>query len=191
MVHPDRVVAEADLAKLPLVEPVYPLTEGLVSTGAQGRSTQALDRVPGRCPNGRSRAGCARTLSGLRRGAARMRTARRSPPTCSPDSAGLVAAGLRRIAGRPAGAGAGARASARAAPAAPPPATGTSASKTHRRPALFAHRPRRRAPSPRSSPIWPSPSACCGCCRATSAPARPWWRCSPPRAVTRPAARPR
>ncbi len=29
MVHPDRVVDEADLAKLPLVEPVYPLTEGL------------------------------------------------------------------------------------------------------------------------------------------------------------------
>ena len=29
MVHPDRVVDEAGLAKLPLVEPVYPLTEGL------------------------------------------------------------------------------------------------------------------------------------------------------------------
>jgi ATP-dependent DNA helicase RecG len=29
MVHPDRVVSEADLEKLPLVEPVYPLTEGL------------------------------------------------------------------------------------------------------------------------------------------------------------------
>src|SRR5882724_10710624 len=29
MVHPDRVVSEADLAQLPLVEPVYPLTEGL------------------------------------------------------------------------------------------------------------------------------------------------------------------
>jgi ATP-dependent DNA helicase RecG len=29
MVHPNRVVSEADLAKLPLVEPVYPLTEGL------------------------------------------------------------------------------------------------------------------------------------------------------------------
>src|SRR5215468_5370053 len=29
MVHPDRVVAEADVAKLPLIEPVYPLTEGL------------------------------------------------------------------------------------------------------------------------------------------------------------------
>jgi ATP-dependent DNA helicase RecG len=29
MVHPDRVVDEAGLASLPLVEPVYPLTEGL------------------------------------------------------------------------------------------------------------------------------------------------------------------
>src|SRR5262249_2123665 len=29
MVHPDRVVDEAGLAALPLVEPVYPLTEGL------------------------------------------------------------------------------------------------------------------------------------------------------------------
>src|SRR5215470_12150928 len=31
MVHPDRVVDEAGLARLPLVEPVYPLTEGLSS----------------------------------------------------------------------------------------------------------------------------------------------------------------
>src|SRR5262249_43473758 len=29
MVHPDRVVDEAGFSKLPLVEPVYPLTEGL------------------------------------------------------------------------------------------------------------------------------------------------------------------
>ena len=29
MVHPDRIIAETDVAKLPLVEPVYPLTEGL------------------------------------------------------------------------------------------------------------------------------------------------------------------
>src|SRR5687768_14613500 len=32
MVHPDRVVPEAELGKLPLVEPVYPLTEGLSLT---------------------------------------------------------------------------------------------------------------------------------------------------------------
>ena len=29
MVHPDRVVDEEGLAALPMVEPVYPLTEGL------------------------------------------------------------------------------------------------------------------------------------------------------------------
>ena len=29
MIHPDRVVSEAELDKLPLIEPVYPLTEGL------------------------------------------------------------------------------------------------------------------------------------------------------------------
>ena len=29
-------------------------------------------------------------------------------------------------------------------------------------------------------------SACCACCRATSARARPWWRCSPWRAPSRP-----
>ena len=46
MVHPDRIVAEADLAKLPLVEPVYPLTEGL-SLNAVGKAVNAaLARVP-------------------------------------------------------------------------------------------------------------------------------------------------
>jgi ATP-dependent DNA helicase RecG len=46
MVHPDRVVAETDLAKLPLVEPVYPLTEGL-SLNAVGKAVNAaLARVP-------------------------------------------------------------------------------------------------------------------------------------------------
>jgi ATP-dependent DNA helicase RecG len=46
MVHPDRIVAEADLAKLPLVEPVYPLTEGL-SLNAVGKAANgALARLP-------------------------------------------------------------------------------------------------------------------------------------------------
>jgi ATP-dependent DNA helicase RecG len=46
MVHPDRIVAEADLAKLPLVEPVYPLTEGLsLNTVGKGINA-ALARVP-------------------------------------------------------------------------------------------------------------------------------------------------
>jgi ATP-dependent DNA helicase RecG len=46
MVHPDRVVAESELAKLPLVEPVYPLTEGL-SLNQIGKSVDAaLARLP-------------------------------------------------------------------------------------------------------------------------------------------------
>jgi ATP-dependent DNA helicase RecG len=46
MVHPDRVVAEADLAKLPLVEPVYPLTEGLGLNQLRKAAEAALTRVP-------------------------------------------------------------------------------------------------------------------------------------------------
>ncbi len=46
MVHPDRVVAETDLPKLPLVEPVYPLTEGLTLNAVGKAATAALTRVP-------------------------------------------------------------------------------------------------------------------------------------------------
>jgi ATP-dependent DNA helicase RecG len=46
MVHPDRVVAEADLAKLPLVEPVYPLTEGLTLNQVRKAADAALARLP-------------------------------------------------------------------------------------------------------------------------------------------------
>jgi ATP-dependent DNA helicase RecG len=46
MVHPDRVVDEAGLAKLPLVEPVYPLTEGLAHGNIRRAMDGALDRLP-------------------------------------------------------------------------------------------------------------------------------------------------
>ncbi|HEY7663783.1 MAG TPA: ATP-dependent DNA helicase RecG [Xanthobacteraceae bacterium] len=46
IVHPDRVVAERDLAKLPLVEPVYPLTEGLSLNQVHRAVGAALVRVP-------------------------------------------------------------------------------------------------------------------------------------------------
>jgi ATP-dependent DNA helicase RecG len=46
MVHPDRVVAEADFAKLPLVEPVYPLTEGLSLNQVRRAADAALARLP-------------------------------------------------------------------------------------------------------------------------------------------------
>src|SRR4029077_17456532 len=46
MVHPDRVVDEAGLAKLPLIEPVYPLTEGLFASQLHKAIDGAVDRLP-------------------------------------------------------------------------------------------------------------------------------------------------
>jgi len=46
MVHPDRVVDEAGLAKLPLIEPVYPLTEGLAPGQVRRAVEAALARMP-------------------------------------------------------------------------------------------------------------------------------------------------
>ena len=46
MVHPDRVVDEAGLATLPLVEPVYPLTEGLGPNLVRKAVEGALVKLP-------------------------------------------------------------------------------------------------------------------------------------------------
>jgi ATP-dependent DNA helicase RecG len=46
MVHPDRVVDAAGLAKLPLIDPVYPMTEGLYPNQVRKAVDQALERIP-------------------------------------------------------------------------------------------------------------------------------------------------
>jgi ATP-dependent DNA helicase RecG len=46
MVHPDRVVSEAELDKLPLVEPVYPLTEGLSLNMVRKAAEGAIAKIP-------------------------------------------------------------------------------------------------------------------------------------------------
>ncbi|MBV9558249.1 MAG: ATP-dependent DNA helicase RecG [Pseudolabrys sp.] len=46
MVHPDRVVDEAGFANLPLVEPVYPLTEGLALGNVRRAMDAALTKLP-------------------------------------------------------------------------------------------------------------------------------------------------
>jgi ATP-dependent DNA helicase RecG len=46
MLHPDRVVDAAGLAKLPLIDPVYPLTEGLHPNQLRKALELALARVP-------------------------------------------------------------------------------------------------------------------------------------------------
>ena len=94
MVHPDRVVAEADLAKLPLVEPVYPLTEGLEpQPGAQGRRGRArapagAARMAGREPGSRASVS-RRSREALRSAAPAGRAGRRAA-----RETGLVAARL-------------------------------------------------------------------------------------------------
>ncbi len=46
MVHPDRVVDAAGFANLPLIDPVYPLTEGLHPNQVRKAVDLALERVP-------------------------------------------------------------------------------------------------------------------------------------------------
>ncbi len=46
MVHPDRVVDEVGFANLPLVEPVYPLTEGLALGNVRRAVDGALTKLP-------------------------------------------------------------------------------------------------------------------------------------------------
>jgi ATP-dependent DNA helicase RecG len=46
IVHPERVVDEAGFAKLSLIEPVYPLTEGLALGSLRRAVGQALQRLP-------------------------------------------------------------------------------------------------------------------------------------------------
>ena len=46
MVHPDRVVDEAGLAKVPLIEPLYGLTEGLYQRNVQRAIETGLERLP-------------------------------------------------------------------------------------------------------------------------------------------------
>lgn len=46
IVHPDRVLDEAGLAKMPAIEPVYPLTQGLMLGALRRAITLALPKVP-------------------------------------------------------------------------------------------------------------------------------------------------
>jgi ATP-dependent DNA helicase RecG len=46
MVHPDHIVAEADFASLPLIEPVYPMTAGLARKTLARIIDEAVDSLP-------------------------------------------------------------------------------------------------------------------------------------------------
>ena len=136
IVHPDRVVDEAGFAKLSGIDPVYPLTEGLALGSLRRAMAQALQKLPALpewiSPEVIRRCKFPPIAEALqpraRAGRAHRYPARRSV---------LVAARLRRIAGRPTGAGAGARAVAPSGRR-PPRRRRSSAQQDHRRAALRA-----------------------------------------------------
>ena len=136
IVHPDRVVDEAGFAKLSGIDPVYPLTEGLALGSLRRAIAQALQKQP-ELPEWISpEVHSPLQLSADPRSA--------EPCACPGRTHGhfarwpvLVAARLRRTAGRPTGAGAGARAVA-ASGRRPPRRRRPSAPQHHRRAALRA-----------------------------------------------------
>ena len=179
MVHPDRVVDEAGFAALPLVEPVYPLTEGLALGNVRRAMDGALD-APARPAGMAGRSlGVARALSGFRDALRHLHRPAEPARHCRPKACAwtrlaydellagqlalaLVRAHMRRQPGR----GSAGEGRLRA---------------THSEgAALFAHAFAAKGGRRHRRPTSPSRSACCGCCKAMSAPARPWWRCSPP-----------
>ena len=83
MVHPDRVVAEAELGKLPLVEAVYRLTQGSSLNQVGKAADAALARLP-ELPEWRTRAGSHATVCRRSRRRCAPCIGRPSRPTCCP-----------------------------------------------------------------------------------------------------------
>ena len=107
--HPDRVVDEAGFAKLSGIDPVYPLTEGLALGSLRRAMAQALQKLPASAGMDQPGSDPPLQVSADRRSAEPRPRAGRTDGHPARWSV-LVAARLRRIAGRSTGAGAGARA---------------------------------------------------------------------------------
>ncbi len=167
---------------LPLIEPVYPLTEGLAHRSWCAGGVDALQLMPTALPEWQGRGVCG--------GEAWPASVRRCTPCTTRAGSGRPAAPARAAPGRSSLTTSCWRAQlALCAGAQPEPrrAAGPRTGRWHLREDR-RHRapcPAERTPSQgdgstahRGRPGL-SRTACCGCCRATSAPARRWWRCSP------------
>ena len=176
MVHPDYIVKAGDAENLPLVEPVYPLTAGLSPKTLRKIIEAALPRIPRTAGMDRSFADAEAGIAFDRRQlsyAARTarpdghRPAGACPATGSPMTSflpvschsSLVRQRLRKVAGTPVHA-TGETQPARSCEALPFSPDAQPDRGDCRRPEGHGWRT----------------TACCGCCRATSAPARRWWR---------------
>ena len=103
MVHPDHIVGEADFASLPLIEPVYPMTAGLVArrrwSAPSARRSPSVPPLPEWLDAGAARAA---SMAGLRRGAGRAPITRQTAADLEPTTPASLAPRLRRAAGEPA-----------------------------------------------------------------------------------------
>ena len=188
IVHPDRVVDEAGLAKLSGIDPVYPLTEGLALGSLRRAIAQALQKLPDLpewiSPEVLRRCSFPPIREALNRVHVPVELTDILPEgpfwsrlafdelLAGQLALALVRAQLRRPAGdRHAGDG---HLRNRIIDALP-----------------YALTTSQRTRPPRSPTICASRCGCCGCCRAMSARARRWWRCSPRPRWPRPASRPR
>ncbi len=181
MPHPDHVVAidaaqENGTSSLPVHEPLYPLTAGLSNSVLRKAIGEALNAAP--VASGMDGRGipCTERLAIFRRGASASARARERGRSRA-DGPCPCAARLRRAARQPARA----RRDPPAHEEARRPAArrhGQTAQGDYRRASLQAHRRADRARSPRSTPTSRARTACSACCKAMSAAARRWWRCS-------------
>ena len=168
----------ANFAKLPLIDPVYPLTEGLHPDQLRKAIDLALTRFPD-LPEWQDAAWL--TRNGFPSFAERLRAsiARPTPADLVPTSAAWSRLAYDELLGEPARARATARHMRTRA------GRGSAGEGLLRQRIIaalpYALTASQQRASPTSSPIWRKKTACCGSSMATSAPARRWSRCSPPR----------
>ena len=176
MVHADRVVDEAGFANLPLVEPVYPLTEGLALGNVRRAMDGALARLPD-LPEWQDDAWISRERFPAFAAALRHLHRPAEPHDIAPENLAWT-----RLAYDELLAGQLALALVRAtAPASWPRLGGNGriAGARLMAPALCAHPSAAEGGRRHRPPTRPPDNACCGCCKAMSARARPSWRCWP------------
>ena len=169
MVHPDRVVDAAGFAKLPLLDPVYPLTEGVHPNQVRRAIELALERLPA-LPEWQDEAWLSRNAYPSFAAALRRLHHPEAPEDVDPQippGRGSPMTSFWQASSRWRSC---AHICERAPAAAAPPRADCARGSPPRCPTRS--RRRRNAPSPISAPIWRSRSACCASCTVTSDRAR-------------------
>ncbi len=188
MAHPDHVVSAEEFDRLPLIEPIYPLTEGVSGKILAKAIRAAIERLPV-LPEWQDDAFRQRHAWPAFDAALRALHHPETPAALGPEAPSrrrlaydellanqlalaLVRANLKRAAGRT--------------------LRGTGAIREKIVAALPYSSPMGSAtPWTTSCATWQRPSGCCASCRAMSAQERPWSRCLPSQRPSRAALRAR